>query len=78
MTLSTEYTQKELSELLKQMLDSSEMDQNGIEFEIIIENEFVRGKLKDHLQKHGVSNEKDIIINYTLKLKQPKKIESHE
>jgi len=31
------------------MLDSSEMDQNGIEFEIIIENEFVRGKLKDHL-----------------------------
>lgn len=59
------------------MLDP-QIDDHQVHFEIIIQNEFLRGKLKDHLYKHNITNEKDIILNYTLKLKEPKKIRSDQ
>lgn len=41
-------------------------------FEMIINNDFVRGSLSDHLLKHNINIEKVVIINYTLGLSQPR------
>jgi hypothetical protein len=41
-------------------------------FEMIINNDFVRGSLWDHLLKHNINIEKVVIINYTLGLSQPR------
>lgn len=50
MTIETDLTQKHLSQLVGQMLGQAEL-----KLEFIIEKEFLRGSLKDHLLRHSVS-----------------------
>ena len=69
MGIETDLTNKHLSELICSLL---EMDKKEVKFELLINNDFLRGSLKDHLLKHNMSQEEVIIINYILALPQPK------
>lgn len=52
MSLETDLSQKELSQLISQLLGAE--DKKGRRFEFIINKEFLRGALKEHLLKHNL------------------------
>ena len=47
------------------------LGQAELKLEFIIEKEFLRGSLKDHLLRHSVSQEQTILVTYTLALQAP-------
>lgn len=73
-SIPTNFTETSLSDLINQMLtEKNELSSPSSEkFEILINNELLRGTLKSHIMKNNISSEKNLVIHYCLALNKPK------
>ena len=71
-SIPTEFIETSLSDLINQMLTEQNGEESNAKFEILINNELLRGNLKSHIMKNNISSEKNLIIHYCFALNKPK------
>jgi len=75
LNIQTNMNEKSLSIMLTELLNSESDEElpQGLRFEFMINDDFLRGTIKSHMLKHSISSEGTITIYYCLALNEPKK-----
>lgn len=75
-SVNADITPDDLNNLLKTLLEQSFEIRNGLEFDFLLSNEYVKGRLCDYLRDKAISSEDNIVLEYVEKYPPPEPLDS--